>query len=274
MPRLDLALEAEAHRIELADTPPLTRAERALVESTWRGRMANEHASARVFAGLVPQLMRAEIRPAKQAELATFIADELRHAEQCAGVLVSIGARASAELPDLGDIPAHAECEPLEAALRNVLSICCLSETVAVSLINAERIEQSATPIGGVLQAILADEVKHARFGWKLLEDTPLEDAMRARLSDYLRVALAHLELHELAHLSPVPAPNAAMAYGACDGALARDIFYSTVEEVIVPRLEQHGFDAARAWAERSTPSARGAAPSATAADRGSASAP
>lgn len=265
MTTLDLTREAAAHLVDLSG-PVLTRAERVLVESTWRGRMANEYASARVFAGLVPQLMRAQLSAARIADLATFVADELSHAQQCAGVLVSLAARPVAELPTLDDIPTHTDCGPLEGALRNVLSICCLSETVAVSLINAERIEQAESPIGDVLQRILADEVKHARFGWKLLEDLEIDAAMKANLSRYLHVAFAHLERHELEHLSPLPAPTNAMAYGACDGALARDIFFSTIEEVIVPRLEQHGFDARTAWQERSfTAPAPGAAPSETA---------
>lgn len=251
MPILDLTRESAAHRVELGAMVPLAPAERVLVENTWRGRMVNEHASARVFAGLLPQLMRANVAASKQAEVATMIADELRHARQCAAVLVALDAAPRAELPALDDVPRHEDAAPLEAALRNVLSICCLSETVAVSLINAERLEQEASPIGDVLKVILADEVTHARFGWKLLEDLDLDDELTARLSGYLRIAFAHLETHELAHLSPVRPPDNAMAHGACDGTTARDIFYSTIESIIVPRLEEHGFAAAEAWRTR-----------------------
>ena len=74
-----------------------------------------------------------------------------------------------------------------------------------------------------------------------LLEELELDSAMRAGLSAYLPVALAHLEQHELAHLSPLPAPRAAQALGACDGALAREIFHDTVRQVILPGLERLG---------------------------------
>lgn len=251
MPWLDLTQEAEAYRVALGEVPELSEPERILVENTWLGRMVNEHASARVFAQLLPQLMRAEISGARQAEVADMIADELRHARACAGVLLSIGTAPRAELPALTPVPDHADVEPLEAVLRNVLSICCLSETVAVSLIGAERLQMEGTCFGEVLTKILADEVRHARFGWKLLEDLELDDGMRARLSDYLRVAFAHLEAHELAHLAPLPAPAGAAAYGACDGRQARDIFFATVEDVIVARLEEHGFSAREAWRRR-----------------------
>ena len=207
-----------------------------------------------MFAALIPQMMRAGIEPAKQAQVASMISDELRHARQCAGVLHALGAEPTGELPALDDVPQHSSVAPLEALLRNVLSICCLSETVAVALINAERLELTANPLGDVLARILEDEVQHARFGWKLLEDLDLDADLRANLDHYLRVAFLHLETHELAHLSPLPPPSdAAAALGACDGANAREIFHLTIEQVIVPRLEEHGFAARQAWLQRAS---------------------
>jgi len=245
MPTLNLRAEAEAFRIELPVSAELDPVERTVAESTWRGRMVNEHASARVFAGLLPQLMAAEVPASLQAEVAEMVQDELRHARQCAGALLSLGGDPVGELPALEPVPAHEDAEtPLEVVLRNVLSICCMSETVAVALIDAERRALEDNPLSDVLRTILADEVKHARFGWRLLEAVELDDGLKARLSFYAKQALAHLEAHELEHLSPLPAPAGAQALGACDGALARDIFHCTVREVIVPGLERHGIHA------------------------------
>jgi len=79
-----------------------------------------------------------------------------------------------------------------------------------------------------------------------------LSPAAKRRLSLYLRVAFAHLERHELAHL---PAdrcpPREGVALGLCSGAAARELFYSTVETVIIPQLEAAGLEAARAWKTR-----------------------
>ena len=50
---------------------------------------------------------------------------------------------------------ARGRATPLEAALRNMLSICCLSETVAVSLIGAERLEMPA----GELRKLLTEDL-------------------------------------------------------------------------------------------------------------------
>jgi len=47
--------------------------------------------------------------------------------------------------------------------------------------------------------------------------------------------------------------PDAARAYGLCDGADARALFYDTVRDVIIPRLEAHGVPAEAAWKARAS---------------------
>ncbi len=249
---LDLSQSIKGHTLALDSLPKLSALERNLVENTWRGRMVNEHISSRVFAGLFGQLMQAGMSDKLLQGCSDMIADELRHARQCAAVLVALGADAQAELPTLAPVPNHDEVSRLEAVLRNVLSICCLSETVAVSLINAERLTLTDSILGDVLQKILADEVQHARFGWKMLEDIEIDAEMKERLSKYLRVAFHSLETHELAHLSPARPPSeVACALGACDGEQARSIYFDTMNSIIVPRLEEHGFGAEWAYKNR-----------------------
>jgi hypothetical protein len=255
MMRLDLREEVQGSKLSLGEPlPPLADPEMSAVQRTWRGRMVNEHISAQVFAGLIPQLMRAGASAKRQSEAAEMIADELRHARLCAEVLWLVHGEPVAELPEIESMPQHEDAAPLEALLRNLLSVCCLSETVAVSLISAERLASGPEAIAGVLKQILADEVRHARFGWKVVDEIAptLSPQVRDRLSAYLRVAFAHLEAHELAHLGvgPEPSPEA-MAIGLCDGREARRLFYDTVEGIIVPRLEAYGFEARGAWRHR-----------------------
>lgn len=223
---------------------------RAAAIATWRGRMINEHVSARVFTALTAQLGRAGL--ATQARAASMMmADELHHAELCAAVVEALGGAARADLPALPAVPEHADADPLEAVLRNVLSISCLSETVAVALIDAERRGAGPPALADLLARILADEVGHARAGWRLLEDLAprLRPALRARLGDYLVLAFAHLVEHELSHLPARPSPSAAAeSIGVCDGHGARQLFFATIEQVIVPGLQAHGLDAVNAW--------------------------
>ena len=260
---LDLAGAARRAHLDLAGAArrvglTLTTAELAGLDdharlsaiATWRGRMINEHVSARVFASLERQLARAG-RPTDARAAARMVGDEHRHAELCAAVVEALGGAPAAELPELPAVPEHADADPLEAVLRNVLSISCLSETVAVALIDAERRAAGPPALATLLAQIVADEVQHARSGWRLLEDCAprLGPDLRARLDDYLVLAFAHLVEHELAHLPARPAPSpAAEAIGVCDGLGARQLFFATVEQVIVPGLQAHGLDALTAW--------------------------
>ncbi len=252
MATLDLRRQASEAKVALTERTPLTELDRQRAIATWKTRMVNEHISARVFAQLIPQMMRAGLDPSWQEAISVMVTDELRHGRQCAEMVHALGGEAVAELPEfLSEVPLHEDADPLEGFLRNILSICCLSETVAVALIRAEKNEISTPEMEATLDEILADEVQHARFGWRILDTLApeLSDATRDRLSNYLIGAFRHLVEHELHYLpiDEIPSEEAA-AYGVCDGRDARRLFFDTVEQVIVPRLQEHGFKAKEAW--------------------------
>lgn len=217
--------------------------------------MVNEHGSSRVFEALAAQL-DALGWSADAAEARTFAAEERAHGVLCGAVVEAAGGEAWAPALPARVLPEHADTTPRAAVLRNLISIACMSETVAVALIGAERLEMPESPLRELLGRILADEVGHARFGWRLLarEAPALPDDERAALARYLPTAFFHLEAHELGHI-PVGAawPSGAAAYGLCDGADARALFLDTVEHVIIPGLEAHGLPAAHAWKVRSS---------------------
>lgn len=232
---------------------------RAMAIATWRARMVNEYGSAPVFEGLVAQLeglvaagllARAELEHARR-----FADEERRHGVLCGAVVEALGGRAEAAALHEVEFPRHIDAESsIEACLRNLLSICCLSETVAVALIGAERADMPDSPLRTLLTEIWADECGHARFGWRIVADllARVDPSTRLRLAAYLRVAFAKLERHELAHLPIIHAlPADAAVYGLCDGAEARALFYATVERVIIPGLEAHGLPARSAWLAR-----------------------
>jgi hypothetical protein len=259
-PVLDLRAEAASRQPDLSALPALDAADRDVAIRTWRGRMVNEHISTQVWAALLRQLMRAAAPPAALADVAKAASDELRHAEQCAGVVAALGGSPVALLPQLAHVPDHEDVGPLEAVLRNVISVGCMSETIAVAVIRAEHAEIEGGPLGHVLGAILADEVTHARLGWSLLGVLlPKLDAdARARIEAYLVDAFAHQVRYEVPKLpvQDVASPAAARA-GVCDGAFARSIFVDTVETVIVPGLERAGLRAAPAWSRAKVETAR-----------------
>jgi hypothetical protein len=246
MATLDLRDVSRQHMPEVAQLPHLREA----AIGTWRGRMINEHSSARVFEGLAKQFAAAGVHDVVD-EVRGFANEERRHGILCGAVVEALGGEARAEIPDGDPYPEHADASALEGALRNMLSICCLSETVAVSLIGAERIEMPEGELRELLTRIYADEVGHSRFGWRTLGRlAPTLDAdMKDRLGDYLEVAFDHLVEHELEHLPEASRPPAEGAVlGLCSGSDARKLFFDTVEQVIVPGLEMHGIPAQRAW--------------------------
>jgi hypothetical protein len=251
MPLLDLTEEARALALDLPESMALADHERAAVIATWRGRMKNEHVSARVFAALIGQMMAAGTPAKEQALVARMISEELEHGRLCAAVVHALGGEPIMETGELVGVPTHDDVAPVEGLLRNILSISCLSETVAVALIDAEREQAGPPELQEILTRILADEVQHARFGWRVLEAhaPTLTDAERERLSDYLIDAFHALRAHELHYLPPTAAPSAlAESYGVCDGRDARALFFDTVSTVIIPRLEEFGFSARAAW--------------------------
>lgn len=246
---IDLRAAAQAASFDL----PAESWARDAARATWRGRMINELHSAPVFEALADQLAEAGA-PEWVDEVREMAAEERRHGVLCGAVVEALGGAATLPERPSAPMPRHEDVDRHEAVTRNLLSVCCLSETVAVALIGAERLRTPEGPLRAVLAEILADEVGHARLGWRWLAahaggwDAPT----RARLEAYLRVAFAHLEAHELSHLPETgPVPAAAQALGVCDGGEARRLFYDAVEQVIIPRLCAFGLDARAAWRTR-----------------------
>lgn len=247
---LDLRDEARARRPDISIASALAPA----VIATWRGRMINEHGSSRVFDQLADQLAALGDHD-EAATCRRFAAEEREHGALCGAVVEVAGGDALGDaLPDR-PLPSHSTTTPRTGVLRNVISICCMAETVAVALIGAERLEMPAGPLRDLLERIWADEIGHARFGWLYLAAhvASLDAGERDALARYLPVAFAHLERHELGHIPERSWPPEGAAYGLCDGSDARTLFYETVEDVIIPQLEALGLPARAGWATRRT---------------------
>ncbi len=221
---------------------------------TWYGRMINEYRSGDVFEALAGQLAEAGFSKAEVDECANFATEERRHGVLCGSVVEALGGSAYAEVETPRPLPRHDDVSREEAVLRNLLSVSCLSETVAVALIGAERLEMPEGELRALLTGIWADEVGHARFGWGIVARTvpTLDEATRARLERYLSVAFAHVEAHELSHLpESFEPPPGGESLGLCSGSEGRSIFFETITGVIVPRLESLGLAAKAAWERR-----------------------
>lgn len=245
-PTVDLREAVRSRPLPALDLGALSASEIAACREHWRVHMAAEYASARVFAGLVPQMMAASLDASLVREVSEMVRQEIDHGALSARVFAALGGTPRAELPLLAKMPDHEDVSPLEAVLRNVIAVSCCGETLAVAVIGSERERATFEPLRETLTAILADEVGHARFGWTLLRDVApgLDAPMKRRISAYL-VAVFERDLGAVhAGRNAPPVSDAALAIGAHDGPLAWETLTKTLREVTVPGLVRLGFQA------------------------------
>lgn len=221
----------------------------------WRARILSEHRSVQVFTQLALQLFEVNAPIDAQAVVLRMAQDELVHTEICGEVLAAMGAAASVETDvSLRPLATHAGIGVLARTVRNVVYATCLSEMIAMGRL-ADSLDTAQDPaIRSVVRAILADEVMHGQFGFLYLDS--LQGVLEARPD--LRDDLAHYLVHAFAVLEAELAPPArtvpgsgAVALGVLQPARARDVFYGTVAEAIIPGLEARGIAAAQSWRER-----------------------
>jgi len=224
----------------------------------WRQRMFHEHRSAQTFANLLPQLIEAESTLEYKTVVLRSSIDELRHAALCAQVVELLGGDSAAEGDLTPEAPTvHAGVSPREQALRNLLFVGCVSETVAVAMLTEERDMTTEPFVRRALTQLLADETLHARVGWAYLrEEFPRLDAdARARTTAYAVRALGYYEQCIVASTLPGTFSEAvlrdARRLGFSEPNNARAIAEQAIDEVVVPQLEEVGLPVGEAWRAR-----------------------
>src|SRR5262245_6998248 len=227
---LDLRSDSRRPPVALDGAASFDDESRCAAIAEWTERMVDEHASSRLFAGLVPQMMRAGVDADFQVAAAQAVVDELRHARLCAAVVEALGGEACAPMPAFDDLPRHTDVGALEALLRNVITICCLEQTVSVGLLENKHRSARESTLRRVIAEILDDEIVHSRLGWSLLKNLAprIDSRMRERLGAYLVPAIARLFEK---HLASRGAPR----IRAVD---EKVLFIEVMNEVVVPRLE------------------------------------
>lgn len=229
-----------------------------LARLNWLARMRQEHDSAAVFAGMLPQLVEAQCSLEMKAVVLRSAIDELRHAALCGQVARLLGGEPVVEADLMPRaLPVHEGCSPRERIVRNVVFVSCISETVAVAVLSDEREHVREPHITRVLTQLAGDETLHARIGWIFLrEQWPLlESDERERMHTYLAAALGYYERRVAEVASPRPIEpgllEEARALGFAYGAEVRELVRETLESVVVPQLAACGPDARRAWSGR-----------------------
>lgn len=139
------------------------------VRAEWGRRVVAEYRSAATTHGLVGWLIEVGASPDLVRDGLGIVDDELRHAELSAEVLAAAGGGASPAIERASLRPARVE--PVEVGIVRACVECfCLGETVAVPLFRRMLAGASEPVAVSALRRIVADEARHRRFGWELLD--------------------------------------------------------------------------------------------------------
>ncbi len=234
-----------------------TAAQIAFAAGGWPLRAAEELRSALIYRALAAASDRALGEP-WPARFRAVAIDEVRHARICADLGARLGAAprrydarpVAARLAVLGD--------PVARTAALLLGEVAIGETISMALFRAGRRTTTEPLARGVLESILADEVRHQRLGWDGLAALwpALDDRHRAALQREAAAILGGIEQR-----AALPALKSLEAGAAFDPAWAAlgvlpyetrvDAFYFAVERFVVPRLTRLGLDGAAAWQAR-----------------------
>ncbi len=150
-----------------------------MLSAVWAHRGWTEREAARRYDRLA-RAARGVVAPFA-ALLARAADDELRHAELCDRACLALG---GTPLADPVDDPG-----PSDDVLLDVVVTCCLGETLNVVLLHDE-LATCEPALRAITRQLLADEVIHARLGWRVLEAAAAHGAA-GRLGPPIERALA-----------------------------------------------------------------------------------
>lgn len=229
----------------------------------WSQRAVAEYQSTAQFAQLLHRLTLVGA-PIEMIGAATRLAtDECRHAELCAKLADVLGG-CDAQITHRG-LSMFEDVDGLatQCALT-ILTVCCFGETLSVPMLRALSVAATDPLAERVATIIAGDEEYHSRFGWEALSwfCGELDDARRREVESHLPGLFGHFE--KICHASPSVFERLAGGEVTIEqaednlGTLPSDgyaaIFYSTVEETLLPGLRDLGFAARDAWNRRIVP--------------------
>jgi hypothetical protein len=206
----------------------------------WSENAFNEYASALQMMQLAQALGEAQVPTALWARACTFATDELVHVELCAGVARRCGGTVDLlQAPQLP--PLDPALTPLERANQLVLRVCCLGEAVSQPLL-AGNLRAARQPLArAVLERIVRDETRHARFGWDYFDwsGPRLTDVERQALGELLGAALRHWDAAWRGDVSVGDGGGLGWMSPAEWQSLAKE----TIAETLVANLRRYGIE-------------------------------
>ena len=197
-----------------------------------------EHASIASFARFAAQLLRLGAPPALVRATQAALADEIEHA-RLAFALASAYAGAPVGPGPLALGAAASPSDDLEAIVAGLIDEACVGETLA-ALEAAEAALHARDPaVAAVLERIAADELEHARLGWRSLAwILAVEPSLRRfalpRLDQAL-AALAEPSRDRVVGDGERPRAAALREHGLLDPALRLEVRRAALAQVLRP---------------------------------------
>jgi hypothetical protein len=222
---------------------------RRIAGEAWAFRARVEWEAAKRFQRLAAAIAEFDGSSPLPASLASAAEDEERHAALCARLSAAYGRPASAPAPEPASI-APRDLAPRDAVLYEMVAACCITETESVATLATLLSGDVAAEVRSVLHEIARDEVGHSRLGWAhLAREAAVRDVrfLSERIPSMLQGTVDD-GLFAPARAGEEPA--GLVACGVLPRLRKREIFVSTLQEVVFAGLEALGLDGgpARAW--------------------------
>jgi hypothetical protein len=226
---------------------------RRTIALAWAFRTRVEREAAERFARLSTAISSFDAGSPVVALMERAAGDERRHAALCAELAAAYGQPVEAGNGSCAAI-APDRLGPREAVLYEVVASCCITETESVATVATLLADRPEPAVREVLHEIARDEVVHGRMGWAHLarEAAVIDVSFLSRLVPAMLSGTVDDRL--FAEEEGDPDAEELVRHGVLPAARKKEIFVRTLEEVVLPGLEQFGIDAAeaRAWlAER-----------------------
>jgi hypothetical protein len=247
-------VDAEATSIasvadEIIDTAtPEKRAELAVV---WQERANSELRVGASFGALTSVLIESGVDESVLEIATDAVRDELHHAQIAAGLASRY--RGSAIMwpgPQHAPLPMFV---PAGGALRAALlitTLCCINETLACSVLEAQMMVGKSPLAKAAYQSILADEIDHGRMGWAHLASRHVGADIRNEIGNWLPFMLED-RFRELFQPGPLPAHNC-QEHGFLSRHERQLVIRDGLRDVVFPGFRHIGVDPSKgdAWLE------------------------
>ncbi|HVU04370.1 MAG TPA: ferritin-like domain-containing protein [Polyangiaceae bacterium] len=214
--------------------------DRAVVAAAWERRATDELAASRLFGLMSEALERRPTAPEVRALVRAAEEEERGHFEICRAVAARYGGGVPPEpAPPEVLLPEFAHVSPEVSTTLHVLASSCISETVAVEFLREIRAAALGRTVREAARLLLADEIRHARFGWAHLASTEVNAAERRDVARAFPAVLRYVRdewLRGDASAAPV-----LVGHGFLAARELRRVFDQVVRDVVLPGLNYVG---------------------------------